>query len=145
MPRSKYAIHKCPICKHPHGGRCGPQIEVYDSELGYRENQLIHLLCEGYTNQAIGDDLGIHIETVKRTFQTIFDKCGLDNRLKVALRYVRLASDKKILQLETELQQEREINLRLKCLLERETKVSNSLLKTNKKIIKCETKELRRQ
>ncbi len=43
------------------------------------------MVATGKSNQAIGDDLGISPETVKRHVSTILRKTGLHNRTELAL------------------------------------------------------------
>jgi len=66
------------------------------SELTDREREVISLLAEGRTNQAIGDRLGIATKTVETHVNAIFSKLGLeptedDNRRVLAvLAYLRV-------------------------------------------------------
>lgn len=56
-----------------------------DGPLTAREREVIADLLLGHTNQEIADSLGISIETVKRHFYNIFAKCGVDNRVALAM------------------------------------------------------------
>lgn len=52
--------------------------------LSKREQQVVDLICEGRTNQEIGDALGISIDTVSRHVTNVFIKTGFNNRIELA-------------------------------------------------------------
>lgn len=55
-----------------------------------REAEVLGLVATGKSNQAIGADLGISPETVKRHVSTILRKTGLHNRTELALYALHL-------------------------------------------------------
>ena len=54
--------------------------------LTFREHEVAQLVASGYTNQEIGDRLGISLQTVKNHLQSIFRKLAVANRVELALR-----------------------------------------------------------
>lgn len=54
-----------------------------------REIEVLTLLTNGKTNQAIGLDLGISEKTVEKYLDTIFRKLGVSSRVNAAVRAVR--------------------------------------------------------
>jgi DNA-binding CsgD family transcriptional regulator len=56
-----------------------------------REEQVLHLLAEGYTNQEIADQLIISVKTAETHRGRIMQKLGLHRRVEL-LRYARTHS-----------------------------------------------------
>ena len=52
-------------------------------EISKREQEVIHLICKGLSNQAIGDALFISLQTVKDHIHHIFLKTGVKNRIQL--------------------------------------------------------------
>ena len=50
-----------------------------------RELQVVGTIVAGYTNKEIARELSLSEETVKHHLSNIFDKCGVSNRLELAL------------------------------------------------------------
>ena len=48
--------------------------------LSAREQEVLHLLCRGYRNREIAEELFIGIETVKTHLKSVFRKLGVSNR-----------------------------------------------------------------
>jgi DNA-binding CsgD family transcriptional regulator len=59
-----------------------------------REEEVIHLVCQGLTNQEIADKLFISLKTVKDHNYRIFQKTGVRNRVELAQLVQRLSSEK---------------------------------------------------
>jgi DNA-binding CsgD family transcriptional regulator len=55
------------------------------SKLSPRERECVGLICEGCSNEAIAERLGIAINTVKQTFKLVFAKTGMGTRLELAI------------------------------------------------------------
>ncbi len=55
-----------------------------------REMDILRLMVEGLTNQAIGDVLGISAGTVKGYAQTVMHKLGTNDRTQAAVKAIRL-------------------------------------------------------
>ena len=53
--------------------------------LTVREREVINQALAGKTNHEIANTLGISDETVKRHIRNIYDKCGVSNRMELAL------------------------------------------------------------
>jgi DNA-binding NarL/FixJ family response regulator len=60
-----------------------PQVAVTDV-LSARENQVLALVTDGYSNQEIADALGIALNTVKNHLRNILAKLGVRNRAQAA-------------------------------------------------------------
>ena len=130
VSRGLYSTPRCSKCEHKHKGHCGPVVTRISPELSYRENQVVALLCQGYSNPAIAVELGVSEETIKRHLVTIFDKCGMGSRLEAAIHYLHYDLKIQVDALEAQLERERKINARLKRQLEREVAISNALAKS---------------
>jgi DNA-binding NarL/FixJ family response regulator len=55
-----------------------------------REMDILRLMVEGLTNQAIGDVLGLSAGTVKGYVQTVIHKLGTNDRTQAAVKAIRL-------------------------------------------------------
>jgi len=55
-----------------------------------REMDILRLMVEGLTNQAIGDMLGLSAGTVKGYAQTVMHKLGTNDRTQAAVKAIRL-------------------------------------------------------
>jgi LuxR family maltose regulon positive regulatory protein len=51
-----------------------------------REQEVLHLLAQGFSNQEIADTLVVTVETVKRHVSSLLSKLGVDNRTQAAMR-----------------------------------------------------------
>jgi LuxR family maltose regulon positive regulatory protein len=51
-----------------------------------REQEVLHLLAQGRSNQEIADALVVTVETVKRHVSSVLSKLGVDNRTQAAMR-----------------------------------------------------------
>jgi DNA-binding NarL/FixJ family response regulator len=60
-----------------------------DFELSPREKEIVAALSDGLTNRDIADRFGLSEITVKHHLRSIFDKCGVSNRLELALFALR--------------------------------------------------------
>ena len=60
-----------------------------DFDLSPREKEIIVALADGLTNRDIADRFGLSEITVKHHLRSIFDKCGVSNRLELALFALR--------------------------------------------------------
>ena len=52
-----------------------------------REKDVLELLCKGYTNIEIGENLNISFHTAKANVASILRKLQVKNRLMAALKY----------------------------------------------------------
>ncbi|MFZ5910952.1 MAG: response regulator [Chloroflexota bacterium] len=59
-------------------------------QLTAREMDILRLMVEGLTNQAIGDVLGLSAGTVKGYAQTVMHKLGTNDRTHAAVKAIRL-------------------------------------------------------
>jgi DNA-binding NarL/FixJ family response regulator len=48
-----------------------------------REQEIIHLICQGKTNKEIEDVLFISLQTVKHHIYNIYNKMGIKNRVQL--------------------------------------------------------------
>ena len=55
-----------------------------------REMDILRLMVEGLTNQAIGDVLGLSAGTVKGYAQTVMHKLGTNDRTQAAVKAIRM-------------------------------------------------------
>jgi DNA-binding NarL/FixJ family response regulator len=55
-----------------------------------RERDILRLMVEGFTNQAIGDVLGLSAGTVKGYAQTVIHKLGTNDRTQAAVKAIRM-------------------------------------------------------
>ena len=60
------------------------------TKLTPREQETLHLLVEGKTNQAIGNELHISEKTVEKYIKAIFEKLNVSSRVEAAVVAVRL-------------------------------------------------------
>jgi DNA-binding NarL/FixJ family response regulator len=60
-----------------------------DFDLSPREREILAALADGLTNREIADRFGLSEITVKHHLKSIFDKCGVSNRLELALFALR--------------------------------------------------------
>ena len=63
-----------------------------------REFQSAQLVSEGLTNRAIAEKMGIGVETVKAFVYAACQKAGADNRVMLAIWFVRNFPDDKAIQ-----------------------------------------------
>lgn len=61
---------------------------VDDARLSNREQQVVGLLCEGFNNKQISENLVISEKTVKSHISNILNKLGLRDRMQVVLYYL---------------------------------------------------------
>ncbi len=61
-----------------------PAVELTD-----REGAVLRLLAEGFSNQEIGDRLGIAEKTVRSHMGRVFDKLGVEDRTQAVLEAIR--------------------------------------------------------
>lgn len=54
-----------------------------------RENEIIELIIDGYTNMNIAQHHGVSENTVKRQVMIIFQKMGVMNRTELAVKVLR--------------------------------------------------------
>ncbi|MFZ5820650.1 MAG: response regulator [Chloroflexota bacterium] len=59
-------------------------------QLTAREMDILRLMVEGLTNQAIGDVLGLSAGTVKGYAQTVMHKLGTNDRTQAAVKAIRM-------------------------------------------------------
>ncbi|WLT32393.1 helix-turn-helix transcriptional regulator [Geothrix sp. PMB-07] len=75
----------------------GPQASIDALMEAYgiskRESEVIHLVCQGLTNQEIADALFISLKTVKDHNYRIFQKTGVRNRVELAQLMQKLTSE----------------------------------------------------
>ncbi len=64
--------------------------EALVEPLTAREMDILRLMVEGLTNQAIGDVLGLSAGTVKGYAQTVMHKLGTNDRTQAAVKAIRL-------------------------------------------------------
>ena len=62
---------------------------VNDFDLTAREQEILTALVDGSSNRDIAERLGVSEVTVKHHLNSIFDKCGVSNRLELALFALR--------------------------------------------------------
>ena len=60
-----------------------------DFDLSPREKEIVVALADGLTNRDIAERFGLSEITVKHHLRSIFDKCGVSNRLELALFALR--------------------------------------------------------
>lgn len=65
-------------------------LEELVEPLTAREMDILRLMVEGLTNQAIGDVLGLSAGTVKGYAQTVMHKLGTNDRTQAAVKAIRL-------------------------------------------------------
>lgn len=63
-------------------------LKIFEA-LSKRELEILNLVVEGFTNQAIAERLSIGIETVKTHVKHIMDKLAVDDRTKMAVKAIR--------------------------------------------------------
>ena len=61
---------------------------IDDARLSNREQQVVGLLCEGFNNKQISENLVISEKTVKSHISNILNKLGLRDRMQVVLYYL---------------------------------------------------------
>jgi len=64
--------------------------EMMVESLTARETDILKLMVEGLTNQAIGDVLGLSTGTVKGYAQTVMHKLGTNDRTQAAVKAIRM-------------------------------------------------------
>ena len=52
-----------------------------------REEEVARLVANGHSNQEIGEELQIALQTVKNHIQSVFRKLAFANRVELALRF----------------------------------------------------------
>jgi two-component system nitrate/nitrite response regulator NarL len=60
-----------------------------DFDLSPREREIVAALAEGMSNREMAERFGLSEVTVKHHLNSIFDKCGVSNRLELALFALR--------------------------------------------------------
>ena len=73
------------------------EAEEIAKQLTRREMQILKLLQNGYTNEAIGDQLKIGVSTVKTHLYNTYKKIGVSNRAEAivwTVRYIKSANQK---------------------------------------------------
>lgn len=65
-----------------------PQVSAVGDGLSPRELDVVELLSLGLSNRDIATELSLTEHTVKNYLFRVFDKLGLDNRVKVARWYI---------------------------------------------------------
>jgi LuxR family maltose regulon positive regulatory protein len=63
-----------------------PQQEGLIEPLTERELQVLHLMCQGHSNQGIADVMIVSVNTVKKHTSNIYGKLGVRNRAQAVLR-----------------------------------------------------------
>lgn len=63
--------------------------EPNDFDLSPREKEIVGALAEGLSNRDMAERFGLSEVTVKHHLNSIFDKCGVSNRLELALFALR--------------------------------------------------------
>ncbi|MGO1591322.1 MAG: response regulator [Ancrocorticia sp.] len=61
-------------------------VDQMDVEFSVREQEVLELLCQAYTNQEIAEKLYVRESTVKSHVSSIMAKLGVSSRLKVVVR-----------------------------------------------------------
>jgi DNA-binding NarL/FixJ family response regulator len=56
-------------------------------ELSRREEEILDLLCQGFSNKEIGDQLNVSIETVRSHLKRIYDRLHVRSRTEAAMKY----------------------------------------------------------
>src|SRR5262249_14569874 len=56
-----------------------------DLRLTPREQEIVRLVVQGFTNREIAGKLGVGEDTIKHHLTNVFDKTGVPNRLELAL------------------------------------------------------------
>lgn len=59
-----------------------PSFRIANKEFTKREQQVLHSICQGYTNQDIATELGLSEHTIKSHLYNLFKKHGFKNRLE---------------------------------------------------------------
>lgn len=71
-------------------------------KLTKREREVSRLVAEGYTNESIGNNLGITFETVKKHIKAINAKLGCKNRTELAVAVVKEKYEEKLAEIRRE-------------------------------------------
>jgi DNA-binding NarL/FixJ family response regulator len=58
-----------------------PQATAHVPQLSPREREVLHLMAEGYTAEAVGDRLGVSVETVRTHVRNVIRKLRARNRV----------------------------------------------------------------
>jgi DNA-binding NarL/FixJ family response regulator len=70
-----------------------PDADLYGSrEITPKESAIIKLVAAGYSNAAVGAELGMSLNMVKNHLSVIYDKLGMANREELAIWYLRRES-----------------------------------------------------
>lgn len=73
----------------PRGGRAAAASGARKVSLTAREQQVLRLLAQGYSNKELSSRLGLAVATIKKHIQSIIAKLGVSSRTEAALRAVR--------------------------------------------------------
>jgi len=73
------------IDKKEKASLCGDSIELIEHRLSTKETEVIYLILEGLTNDAIASALGITTRTVKAHVSSIFSKLHVNDRVALIL------------------------------------------------------------
>ena len=82
-------IQKLEAAFHKQTGGEAPISSLQDAlvePLTEREMEVLRLMCEGYTNQHIANELIVSVNTVKKHTSNIYGKLGVRNRAQAVLR-----------------------------------------------------------
>lgn len=60
-----------------------------ESPLSQREVDVLRLVIEGYTNQVIGEKMGLSVETIKTHMRHIMEKLAVSDRTQAAVKAMR--------------------------------------------------------
>lgn len=55
-----------------------------------REQEIVELLARGFSNKQIASKLFISVHTVKANLEHIYEKLGINNRILLAIYWVKL-------------------------------------------------------
>ncbi len=74
-------------------GRGRPRMITHGFELSNREYEVACLISKGFTNQKIAETMALKEQSVKNLVSTVIRKLHCENRVQVALRLSRAASE----------------------------------------------------
>ena len=53
--------------------------------LSDRQREIVHLVCDGLSNKAVADELGVSEGTIKCHLHAVYEKLGTQSRIKLML------------------------------------------------------------